>query len=159
MNITHLEFNKLFTEHSWIANNFIDANCLTLSIEKFSKENNITKINEYLSNQYTKKSIENFILDIKRFQNMMCWENLPEIGTLFYKYFLDRLSLIQTAKKEYLKQNYVCCIPILLSLIDGVMNDINKSYGFFSDNVDLILNNSVVGDETVGKFDQISKTN
>jgi len=78
---------------------------------------------------------------------MKTLENLPGIGTLFYKYYIDRLPLIQISKKEFLKKNYVCCIPILLSIIDGIVNDIDKATGFFSEQIDLVIADSVVGNE------------
>ncbi|MDD5158232.1 hypothetical protein [Sulfurimonas sp.] len=141
------EFNKNFTKYAWISNNFIDNSHLLKAIDIFQKENDISKVDEYLSSQYSRVSIEKFISNIKVFEKMKTLENLPEIGTLFYKYYVDRLPLIQVSKKEYLKKNYICCIPILLSIIDGIVNDIDKATGFFSEQIDLVIADSIVGNE------------
>lgn len=147
MNPIHLEFHKSFTKYAWISNNFIDNSHLLKAIDIFQKDNDISKVDEYLSIQYSKVSIEKFISNIKVFEKMKILENLPEIGTLFYKYYIDRLPLIQVSKKEFLKKNYVCCIPILLTIIDGIVNDIDKATGFFSEQIDLVVDGSVVGNE------------
>jgi len=72
-------------------------------------------------------------------------ENLPQVQTLFYKYFIDRLHLIEASKHAYLSKDYLYCTPILLLVIDGIVNDIVKVGGFFSDEVNLIIENSIVG--------------
>lgn len=147
IDLIHQKFNVNFSNYAWISNKFIDSSYLLKAINILEKEKDINRVDEYLSNQYSKTVIEKFISNVKVFDKMKKLENLPEIGTLFYKYILDRLDLIQVSRKEYLKKNYVCCIPILLSVIDGIVNDIDKATGFFSEQIDLLIDGSVVGDK------------
>lgn len=52
-------------------------------------------------------------------------------------HFQKRIRLIELAKDDYLSNRYHACIPLLLSLIDGLVNDVSKHVGFFANNVDL----------------------
>ena len=141
------KFNSYFSENCWIAFDFFDEKTMNEAISIYKKNKCMEEVDNYLSNQYNEESINQFINTILPFKNLYL-ENLPNIGTLFYKYFLDRIDIIQIAKDDYINEKYYSCIPLLLSVIDGITNDIDHEFGFFNGWANMILEDSIVGHET-----------
>ena len=52
------------------------------------------------------------------------------------------------AREDYLAGRYHACIPLLLSLLDGLVNDVSKHVGFFAENVDLTAWDCIAGHES-----------
>lgn len=138
------KFNLYFSKKCWIAFDFFSDNIMKEAINIYEINNCFDKVDEYLSEQYNEESINNYINQILRFKTFHL-ENLPNIGTLFIKYFLDRIDIIEIAKEDYLNERYYSCVPLLLSVIDGITNDIDHEFGFFTKHSDLIVENSIVG--------------
>jgi len=142
------KFNDYFSNYCWIAHDYFDDNVMKEAISIYEKSKNIEEVDIYLSNEYDENSISKFIEQIKVFKNLHL-ENLSyNIDTLFKKYFLDRLEIIELAKDDYLNEKYYSCIPLLLLVIDGITNDIDHEFGFFNDNINMIIENSIVGHRT-----------
>lgn len=142
------KFNDYFSNYCWIAHDYFDDNIMKEAISIYEKSKNIEEVDIYLSNEYDENSISKFIEQIKVSKNLHL-ENLPyNIATLFIKYFLDRLEIIELAKDDYLNEKYYSCIPLLLLVIDGITNDIDHEFGFFNDNINMIIENSIVGHRT-----------
>lgn len=142
------KFNQYFSNYCWIAHDYFDDNIMKEAISKYEKNKNIEEVDIYLSNEYDENYITKFIEQIKISKNVYL-ENLPyNIGTLFIKYFLDRLEIIELVKDDYLNEKYYSCIPLLLLVIDGITNDIDHEFGFFNDNINMIIENSIVGHST-----------
>lgn len=59
------------------------------------------------------------------------------------EHFNQRVELLQLIKIDYLAERYYACIPLLLALIDGLANDISKHIGFFTENLELELFDSI----------------
>ncbi|WP_213538985.1 hypothetical protein [Nitrosospira sp. NRS527] len=51
--------------------------------------------------------------------------------------FRKRIRLAELARDDYLADRYYACIPLLLSLLDGLVSDVSRHVGFFADNADL----------------------
>lgn len=64
------------------------------------------------------------------------------------EHFKERLDLFNLLKIDYLEERYHACIPLLLALIDGLANDISKHLGFFAENSDLELYDSITSHGT-----------
>lgn len=47
------------------------------------------------------------------------------------------MRLVELAKEDYLAGRYHACTPLLLSLMDGLVNDVSRHVGLFADNADL----------------------
>ncbi len=62
--------------------------------------------------------------------------------------FRRRIRLIELAKEDYLAKRYHACIPLLLSLLDGIVNDISKHVGFFADSANMTVWDSMAAHET-----------
>lgn len=141
------QFNSYFSKNCWIAFDSFDDSIMKKAINIYEKEKNIENVDIFLSNLYDENFINIFINQIMPFKNLYL-ENLPNIGTLFYKYFLDRIEMIEIAKCDYINERYYSCITILLLAIDGITNDIDHEFGFFNKYENMILENSIVGHPT-----------
>ncbi|MBN8620418.1 MAG: hypothetical protein J0L63_16020 [Anaerolineae bacterium] len=53
------------------------------------------------------------------------------------KAFQPRFRLAQLALKDYEEERYHACIPVILALMDGLVNELNNGRGFFSDVTEL----------------------
>ena len=62
--------------------------------------------------------------------------------------FRRRLRLIELAKEDYLAERYHACIPLLLSVLDGIVNDVSKHVGFFAQSVDMTAWDCIAAHET-----------
>ena len=62
--------------------------------------------------------------------------------------FQKRLRLIELAKVDYLAERYHACIPLLISLTDGLVNDVSKHVGLFAENSNLTAWDSIAAHET-----------
>ncbi len=62
--------------------------------------------------------------------------------------FRKRMRLVELAKEDYLAGRFHACVPLLLSLLDGLVNDITKHVGFFSKNVNLTAWDSIAAHES-----------
>src|SRR5690606_29309178 len=51
--------------------------------------------------------------------------------------FRKRMRLVELAKEDYLAGRYHACTPLLLSLMDGLANDVSRHVGLFADTADL----------------------
>lgn len=143
------KFNSYFSKECWIAQGCSDdkIKIMNEAIKIYEKNKNMKDAEEYLSNVYNEDFLNKLIVQITCFKN--CYlDNLQNIGTLFIRYFLDRIEIIEIAKQDYLDEKYYSAVPILLSVIDGITNDIDHEFGFFTSYVDLIVEDSIVGHET-----------
>ncbi|NOQ31561.1 MAG: hypothetical protein GQ570_10615 [Helicobacteraceae bacterium] len=138
------KFNKYFSSNCWIAYDGFVPDILEKAITIYEENKNIYYVDKYLSSIYNQNFIDSFINELIPFKNLYL-DNLPNIGILFIRYFLDRLELIQIAKEDYLNERYASSVPLLLTIIDGITNDIDHEYGFFNSNINLILKDSIVG--------------
>lgn len=144
------EFNKKYNCYGWIADKTIDEKIIV----NCNKLNDINKVDEIISKYYTEEFINIAISRYRIFEKLNL-ENLPTIGTLFYKYFIDRDHIIQNALKNYLLQDYSSCVLYLLTVIDGITQDIDKQYGFFSNPINDKLE---LKNDTYLNVDKINKT-
>lgn len=141
------KFNNYFSNDCWIAFDSFDDKIMKDAIEIYKEHKSIEMIDEFFSDIYNENFINTFIAQITCFQNAHL-ENLPLIRTLFIKYFLDRIEIIEIAKEDYLNERYYSCIPLLLSAIDGITNDIDHAFGFFTKHSDMTIEDSIVGHQS-----------
>lgn len=118
-------FNQHFARLGWIAHESMNTPLMDKSVE--------------LAEKGEIKNAENLLAD--HFTS-------TEINWLQHRFkvrseFRIRYDLIEKAYNETLNKSFYTCIPLLLTIIDGVVNDISKSKGFFSENTDLSAWDSV----------------
>ena len=56
--------------------------------------------------------------------------------------YRPRYDLAEKAKEDYLAGRYHACVPVVLTIIDGIVNDIEQK-GFFAQGVDLTAWDSI----------------
>lgn len=149
------EFNLRFSKYCWIANDFFAPEIMKESLKIINETKNIKNVDNYLASLFNESSINNFITSILLFENFHLenlgkgeTKNKPLIETLFIKYFIDRKYIINIAQETYFNENYISCIPLLLSIIDGITNDIDTQFGFFNDKVNMIIEDTIVAHES-----------
>jgi len=123
-------FNELLSEHGWIAYENLNFEIMKKAIDIHDADG-LEKAEEYLAESYNEETLKSGIL---RF-NGHCE-------------FRRRIRLVELAKDDYLAERYHACIPLLLSLLDGLVNDVSKHVGFFAENIDLTAWDCIAGHET-----------
>lgn len=113
------KFNLHFAKLGWIAHESMNSPLMEKAVE-LADNGNIDKAETILSNHYTSTEI-NWLQH--RFRV------LPA--------FSIRFELIEKAYKDTLERRFYSCVPLLITIIDGAVNDISKSKGFFSENTEL----------------------
>jgi hypothetical protein len=123
-------FNDAFAQQGWIAYESMSLDAMMRALE-IEKESGLATAEQYLSDHYGADTLE---FGIKR-----CTGHAE---------FRKRLRLIELAKEDYLAGRYHACVPLLLSLIDGLVNDISKHVGFFADNINMTAWDSIAAHES-----------
>ncbi len=123
-------FNDLFGSLGWVAYESMNLEAMKEAIH-IAESMDINAAEEHLATYYNKETIE---FGIQRFKSH------PE--------FRRRLRLIELAKTDYLAQRYHACIPLLLSLLDGLANDISNHVGFFAKSSDMTAWDCIAAHET-----------
>ncbi|MDO9041124.1 MAG: hypothetical protein Q7U64_02120 [Desulfocapsaceae bacterium] len=124
------QFNHLFSQHGWIAYESMKLDVMKKAIDLCETEG-LSKAEEYLATSYDEETLK--------------WGILRFNGN---RDFRRRIRLIELAKEDYLSGRYHGCIPLLLSLLDGLVNDVSKHVGFFAENIDLIAWDCIAAHET-----------
>lgn len=124
------QFNEIFALSGWIAYESLNADMMKKAIE-------IAENSEFID-------AENFLADHYD-EDTLKWAILRFNG---HPDFCKRLRLIELAKDDYLAERYHACIPLLISLTDGLVNDISKHVGFFAENIDMTAWDSIAAHET-----------
>lgn len=126
------EFNTFFADKGWIAYE-------TFSFTTMQKAVDLMK-------QGDAEAAENVILyyykDIKTMRMMIASRGSA------VKAYIPRKQLALYALDEYENCRYYACIPLLLMIIDGLVNDISKEAGFFAEKTDVTSWDSIAGHYT-----------
>ena len=112
-------FNSHFAKLGWISHESMNSPLMEKAVE-LADNGDIEKAEIILSNHFTS----------------------TEISWLQHRFrvlpaFSIRFELIEKAYNDTLERRFHSCVPLLLTIIDGAVNDISKSKGFFSENTEL----------------------
>ncbi len=118
-------FNHYFSERGWIAHESGNHD-LIMECIKLAEEDNIKSAEDKLADYYTSENIQWLVSLIY---------GTPE--------FRKRNELINAAFEDTKANRFYSAIPLLLMIIDGTVNDISKSKGFFAENTDLTAWDSI----------------
>lgn len=124
------QFNEIFSAHGWIAYESMNFDVMKAAIDFYESEG-LVKAEEYLADSYDEETLK--------------WGILRFIGN---NDFRKRIRLAELAQEDYLSGRYHACVPLLLSLLDGLVNDVSKHVGFFAGNVDLTAWDCIAAHET-----------
>lgn len=124
------EFNEMFSNIGWIAYDSMNIDAMSRAIE-IGKYTSLDVAERFLAEYYNADILKWGIL---RFQG--------------HPVFRSRLRLVELARKDYFAGRYHACIPLLLALTDGLVNDVSNQVGFFSEGVDLTAWDCIAAHET-----------
>lgn len=124
------KFNKYFSKYGWIAYESMDSNLMEKAV-KLAELDKIQEANQELIKYYCSGEIEWILRQFK---------GIPE--------FAKRYNFIRLAYQDTIEKKYYSCIPILLMVIDGSVNDIDKNKGFFTNSSDLTAWDSIAAHST-----------
>ncbi|MDO8870544.1 MAG: SEC-C metal-binding domain-containing protein [Methanobacteriaceae archaeon] len=126
------KFNKHFLKYGWIAHESIKFEAMKKAVE-LAEEEKFEEAEQVLIDGYNEQ------LEI----NIRIIKGVSE--------FELRIDLIQKAYEDYLNERYHSCIPIVFSIIDGVvadMNEIGGNKGFFTDGDNIYAWDSIAAHQT-----------
>ncbi|AZA55362.1 zinc chelation protein SecC [Chryseobacterium sp. G0201] len=123
-------FNKYFSELGWIAHESINHN-LMLECIQLAESGSLNTAEEKLADYYTSEEMSWLVSSVY---------GVPE--------FRKRNELINAAYEDTKAKKFYSAIPLLLMIIDGTVNDISKSKGFFAENTDLTAWDSIAAHST-----------
>lgn len=118
-------FNQYFSESGWIAHESMNHDLMLECIE-LAKQNDIRAAEEKLADYYTSEDLK--------------WLSRQLKGT---PAFSKRYDLIRLAYEDTVAQRFHASVPLVLMIIDGGVNDISKSTGFFTETSDLTAWDSI----------------
>ncbi|MFZ2633205.1 MAG: hypothetical protein WA081_19535 [Desulfosalsimonadaceae bacterium] len=123
-------FNDIFGEHGWIAYESMNLEVMKEAVA-LSEANGIRKAEIFLSEYYDEDTLK--------------WGILRFNGDADFR---RRIRLAELAKVDYLAERYHACIPLLLSMLDGIVNDVSKHVGFFANSADMTAWDCIAAHET-----------
>lgn len=123
-------FDDLFSKVGWIAYGNMDTKILKGAVEK-GNSGDVKGAQTDLVLHYNPDRV---LFELKRMNQI--------------KAFQARMPLARKALVDYKEKRYHACIPVVLALLDGMVNEIcqkklKKRCGFFSDNANLIAWDSI----------------
>lgn len=119
------KFNKYFARLGWIAHESMNSDLMEKAVE-LAASGKVKEANQSLIDYYCSPEIEWLLTHFK---------NIPE--------FAKRYEFIKLAYQDTIDKKYYSCIPILLMVMDGAVNDIDKNKGFFTNTTDLTAWDSI----------------
>lgn len=123
-------FNDIFSKLGWVAYESISLDVMATAVDLYTTEGKDVAEN-YLADTYDEDTIR---IELMRFSG--------------HKHFKKRLRLLKLAEIDYLEGRYHACVPLLLSLLDGVVDDTSGRVGFFAQGSDLVVQDSIAAHET-----------
>jgi hypothetical protein len=125
-------FDDLFSGIGWIAYQYMDTKVLQESVEK----GNSGDIEGAQTNLVRHYDSERITFELKRMGQIKAFE--------------ARMPLARKALVDYREERYHACIPVIIALLDGMVNEVyqkklKKRCGFFAENVNLIAWDSIAG--------------
>lgn len=119
------KFNEYFRERGWIAHESMNSDLILTCIE--------------LADNGLIEAAEQELISYYSSENIM--RLLPQLKSI--NAFYIRYKFLLLAYEDTIAERYHSVVPILLMMIDGAVNDIDKNKGFFTENVNLTAWDSV----------------
>ena len=123
-------FNEALSNNGWIAHESMNADLMSEAVT-LAENGKFGQGNQLLIDYYCSEEIKWQVVWI---------EQIPA--------FKKRYDIIQQAYKDSLEGRYYSAVPLLLMVIDGGVNDIDKNKGFFTPSTDLTAWDSIAAHST-----------
>lgn len=124
------KFNELFSTQGWIVYESMSVEVIKNAIH-LHETSGLDAADAYLADTYDEDTLS---WGIMRFTSHI--------------EFRRRMRLANLAKIDYLERRYHACVPLLLSLLDGIVNDVSKHVSFFASNTNLTAWDCIAAHET-----------
>ncbi|MEQ9376336.1 MAG: hypothetical protein RIG68_14220 [Imperialibacter sp.] len=121
------EFNQYFSELGWIAHESMNTDLMEKAVD-LAESGDVSAAEDELTEYFCSDKIDWLLHQFK---------GIPE--------FNIRFDLLKSAFEDTKSERYHSCIPILLMIIDGTVNDIDRNKGFFTESTDLSAWDSIAG--------------
>jgi len=118
-------FNDLFADRGWIAYEMLKTDLIRQAVE-LGEAGDLDAAEQLL--------VEHFDRDTIEWGIKFMWAA---------EAFRSRERLARLALEDYLEERYHACVPVLLMIIDGFVNDVSRSKGFFAEGTDLTAWDSI----------------
>ena len=122
-------FNELFSKKGWIAYESLNFELMSKAV-KLADEGKFEEANELIVEHYNEDTLKWGLTFMKALEEYRIREHLA-----------------QKAKEDYLEGRYHACVPVVLTIIDGIVNDVEQK-GFFAEGVDLTAWDSIAAHST-----------
>ncbi len=121
-------FNDLFADVGWIVYDLLNLDAAMAAVHK-AESGDFDGAEADLTSYYTPDTVT--------------WKLRTMYGV---KAFRPRMELAEKALADYREGRYHACIPLVLALLDGMVNEANEERrGFFADDVNLEAWDSIAG--------------
>lgn len=117
-------FNEHFSKSGWVAYESLNFELMKEAVY-LADAGNFEEANELLVDHYNEETLK--------------WGLTFMKGVEEYR---PRYDLAEKAKEDYLAGRFHACVPVVLTIIDGIVNDIEQK-GFFAQGVDLTAWDSI----------------
>ncbi|MBW2569671.1 MAG: hypothetical protein JRE47_09960 [Deltaproteobacteria bacterium] len=117
-------FNEHFSKSGWVAYESLNFELMKEAVH-LADEGQFDEANNLLVEHYNEETLK--------------WGLTFMKGVEEYR---PRYDLSEKAKEDYLAGRYHACVPVVLTIIDGIVNDIEQK-GFFAQGVDLTVWDSI----------------
>lgn len=123
-------FNGHYAQRGWIAHESMNSNLILNSIDLADK-GLIDVAEQELINYYSSDKMRWLLYQLKGIEA-----------------FSNRYNFFLLAYEDTIAERYHAAVPLLLMMIDGAVNDIDKGKGFFADNTNLTAWDSIAAHST-----------
>lgn len=131
------KFNDYFSDLGWVTHDTLNSDLIKKAVKKY-EEKGIKEAEKEILNYYKPDNVEKFLILLRI---------SPE--------FLKRYRFIEFAFNDYKEEKYYSTIPILIMIIDGVVNEA-LGKGFHTDKADLDVWDSITSvDNGINKIRNI----
>ena len=122
-------FNEHFSKIGWVAYESLNFELMSKAVN-LADEAKFEEANELIVEHYNEDTLKWGLTFMKAVEE-----------------YFPRYDLAQKAKEDYLAGRYHACVPVVLTIIDGIVNDIEQK-GFFAQGVDLTAWDSIAAHST-----------
>lgn len=122
-------FNERFSKIGWIAYESLNFELMSKAVN-LADEGKFEEANELIVEHYNEDTLKWGLTSMKGLEE-----------------YRIRDHLAQKAKEDYLKGRYHACVPVVLIIIDGIVNDLEQK-GFFAEGTDLTAWDSIAAHST-----------
>ncbi len=123
------KYNRYFSEKGWIAHDSMNFEIIKKAVDLY-EQNKPSQAEEIIKDYYSPSEVES---------RFIYFRHIPE--------FKIRIKLLEYALQDYKDKRYYSVIPLLLMIIDGVINDVMQK-GFHANNLDLSVWDSLTSTDT-----------